>query len=386
MATTGNRVRRALRLGMLGAALIGAVSAYAADSAPGTAAPFGPWPAGTDPKDVGVRLARNFLDREFSFERAGRQRYLIYPEVCTWYGALRFAERVGDPALQQSLVGRFDYFLTPEGDRHISREAHVDFRIAGAVPLEIYAITQDRRHRALGLSLADDQWRDTSEDGISTEARYWSDDLYMLPLIQVQAYRATSDVKYIDRAALTMASYLDRLQQANGLFLHSPDSPFYWGRGNGWVAAGMAELLSALPADHPRRPRLLHGYRAMMARLLAFQGESGLWRQLIDQSDFWEETSGTGMFAFAMAVGVRQGWLDADDYAPAVRRAWLALVARLNASGELADVVVGTNKASKEVGDDLQVQRRYYFERPRRTGDLHGQAPMLWMAAALLPH
>jgi hypothetical protein len=34
-----------------------------------------------------------------------------------------------------------------------------------------------------------------------------------------------------------MAAYLDRLQQTNGLFFHAPDSPFYWSRGNGWVAA-----------------------------------------------------------------------------------------------------------------------------------------------------
>src|SRR5687768_18006731 len=29
---------------------------------------------------------------------------------------------------------------------------------------------------------------------------------------------------YIDRAAITMAAYLDKLQQPNGLFYHAPDS------------------------------------------------------------------------------------------------------------------------------------------------------------------
>lgn len=41
--------------------------------------------------------------------------------------------------------------------------------------------------------------------------------------------------------------YLDELQRPNGLFYHAPDVPYYWGRGNGWVAAGMAELLQCLP-------------------------------------------------------------------------------------------------------------------------------------------
>ncbi len=49
-----------------------------------------------------------------------------------------------------------------------------------------------------------------------------------------------------------MVSYLDKLQQPNGLFYHAPDVPFFWGRGDGWVAAGMAEMLRDLPQDHPR--------------------------------------------------------------------------------------------------------------------------------------
>jgi len=40
-----------------------------------------------------------------------------------------------------------------------------------------------------------------------------------------------------------MVAYLDALQQPNGLFLHAPDSPYYWSRGNGWMATGTAALL-----------------------------------------------------------------------------------------------------------------------------------------------
>ena len=45
----------------------------------------------------------------------------------------------------------------------------------------------------------------------------------------------------------------------------------------------------------------------MMASLLKYQGEDGLWRQLIDKPDFWPETSGTGMFTFAMILRVGRG-------------------------------------------------------------------------------
>src|SRR6185312_12748845 len=135
------------------------------------------------------------------------------------------------------------------------------------------------------------------------------------------------DAKYLDRAATTMAAYLAKLQQPNGLFFHAPDSPFFWGRGNGWVAAGLSELLSELPADHPQRKPIFAGYQKMMSALLAAQAPDGMWRQLLDKPDAWDESSATGMFTFAFVTGVKHGWLDEKTYAPAARKAWLALVA-----------------------------------------------------------
>lgn len=48
----------------------------------------------------------------------------------------------------------------------------------------------------------------------------------------------------------------------------------------------------------------------MMASLLSYQMKTGMWRQLIDDAEAWPETSGTGMFTFAMITGVKNGWLD----------------------------------------------------------------------------
>lgn len=90
------------------------------------------------------------------------------------------------------------------------------------------------------------------------------------------------------------------------------------------------------------------------------------------------------MFTFAMITGVKQGWLDAKAYGPAARKAWLGLVKRLNADANVTDVCIGTSKAFQEVGSDPKAQVAYYLARGRNTGDLHGQAPLLWAASALL--
>ena len=199
--------------------------------------------------------------------------------------------------------------------------------------------------------------------------------MYMITAVQTQAYRATKDKKYLDRAALTADAYLTKLQQPNGLFYHADDSFFYWSRGVGWFAAGMAELLSDLPKNHPKRASIMKSFQTMMSSLLKYQADSGLWRQLVDKPESWEETSGTGMFTFAMVTGVKKGWLDEKTYGPAARKAWLALVSKLDKNANVTDVCVGTNK-----GFSIQ----YYLDRLRATGDLHGQAATVWTAMALL--
>jgi len=344
---------------------------------------FSNWPVGAAPEEVGKRLSENFLARKFRFQE-GEFGRLIYPEVCAWYGSLRVAKLTNDTDLQKKLIQHYDLFLTPEGSKYIVEKAHVDFRVTGVIPLEIYIQNKDEKYLKDGIRWADAQWDDPTEDGITREARYWVDDIYMISSLQAEAYRATGEMKYLDRAALTVATYLDKLQQPNGLFFHAEDSPFFWGRGNGWYAAGMAELLSDLPENHPQYARIMKGYKTMMESLLKYQSEEGLWRQLIDKPESWLETSGTGMFAFAMVTGVKNGWLADDVYGPAAHKAWLALVSKIDAEGNVQDVCVGTNKAFKEVGEDLNKQLEFYLGRNRNNGDLHGQAPILWTAAAML--
>jgi len=251
----------------------------------------------------------------------------------------------------------------------------VDLTVFGAVPLQIHIDNKEKKYLEIGQSMADKQWANATPDGLSDQTRFWIDDMYMLTLVEVQAYRATGDKKYLDRAALEMTAYLDKLQQPNGLFYHAPDVPFFWGRGNGWVAAGMAEMLRSLPEDHPKRARILEGYRRMMAALLKYQGSDGMWRQLIDRPESWPETSSTGMFDFAMVTGVKNGWLDKKTYAPAARKAWLALLTYLEPNADIRNVCEGTGKKN-----DYQ----YYIDRKRNTGDLHGEAPLLWTASAFL--
>jgi unsaturated rhamnogalacturonyl hydrolase len=336
---------------------------------------FSQWPSGSSPQEIGKRVADRFVSLPHSLSTdQSSQPYINYSESVTWYGALTFAQLSGDKELTVRLIQRFEPLLGTDSEL-VPEPKHVDLTVFGAVPLEIYIETRQQKYLDLGKTMADQQWTNPAMDGLSSQTRYWIDDMYMITQVEMQAYRASGDPKYLDRAALEMWAYLDKLQQPNGLFYHAPDAPFFWGRGNGWVAAGMTELLRSLPANHARRERILTAYRKMMSALLKYQAKDGMWRQLIDHPEAWPETSSTGMFTFAFVTGVKNGWLDKRTYAPAARKAWLALLTYLEPNGDIRNVCEGTGKKN-----DLQ----YYLDRKRNTGDLHGQAPILWTASALL--
>lgn len=367
------------------------------------------WPEGADPKSVGARVVAQLLSTEpesysprgYDGDAYGCGSFVSYPVVNLWVASLEYAKLTGDKELVKRLTDMFEPFY-PNGAKSgmAAKPRHVDFNVFGAVPLEIAIQTGDLRARRMGLRYADDQWSpprpddldlmpdwlkshyvaperqlELLKDGYSGQTRLWIDDMYMINLLQTKAYTLTGDELYIRRAAKEMVLYLDRLQLENGLFNHAADVPFRWARGNGWMAAGMPMILQCMKPGDRHYSRILDGYRRMMETLLRLQRDSGLWGQLVDDPQSRDETSGSLMFAYAFIMGCRQGWLDADKFAYAARRAYLAVVSRLDEYGNVPDVCTGTGALN---------DRAYYHERSIINGDPHGQAPLLWCVNLLL--
>lgn len=346
------------------------------------------FPKGAKPEEVGTRLVKKYLVTPHS--RFGNTRpevpptHITYPDVCTWLGSLWFANEIGNDELMTGLKERFEPILTTQKSMQ-PRPNHVDNNVFGSLPLELYKHFPKPEYRELGLKYADTQWtlpedakpeeKRWAEKGYSWQTRIWIDDMFMITAVQAQAYRVTGERKYIDRAAREMVMYLDTIQCPNGLFYHSPNTPFFWGRGNGWMAVGMAELLRILPEDNPDREAIMKGYLTMMFSLLKYQAQDGMWRQLIDDPGAWKETSGTAMFTYAMITGVQNGWLDKKVYGKAARKAWISMIKYIDENDEVTEVCEGTN---------IKNDRQYYLDRKRIVGDLHGQAPYIWCAYALM--
>jgi rhamnogalacturonyl hydrolase YesR len=302
-----------------------------------------------------------------------------YASACSYYGVLLYSELTGNTGLKNSVITAYQPYYTgqqtpPEGD--------VDKNVFGILPFELYRQTGDTNYLPLAQHLADLEFASPRPDGLSsyTRTQFWIDDLYMIGSLQAQAYKSTADMNYANHAVTQLLGYMGEvvdLQQPNGLFYHTTGAPIHWGRGNGWVAAAMTEVLSCLPEDDPNRPLLFTKYQNMMAGLVACQGASGMWYQVLDRGSDprnWPETSCTGIFVFALATGVKEGWLPEVPYKKAALDGWAALANYVDSQGRPLHYCMWMSQSSTV---------QYYLDRPREDWLQHGQAPVIWAATAI---
>jgi rhamnogalacturonyl hydrolase YesR len=167
----------------------------------------------------------------------------------------------------------------------------------------------------------------------------------------------------------------------HGLFRHGwvqgmePHPIFHWARANGWALMAMTELLDVLPENHPDRPRILALFREHAAGLMAAQGHAGLWHQLLDRRESYEETSASAMFVFGIAHGINRGWLDALAFGPTVSLGWNGVARKVNDKGEVEDTCVGTG-----MGWDPM----FYMYRPVHVLAAHGYGPVFLAGAEMI--
>ena len=169
---------------------------------------FRKWPAGASPQEIGKRVTERFLATPHLLSQDS-QPFITYPESVTWYGALTFAQLSGNKDLSARLIQRFQPLLNQDA-KMVPRPTHVDLTVFGVVPLEIYIQTKEQVYLDLGRKLADEQWNNPTPEGLTNQTRFWIDDMYMITAVEVQAYRATGNSKYLDHAALEMSAYLDK--------------------------------------------------------------------------------------------------------------------------------------------------------------------------------
>ncbi|MHB9056699.1 MAG: glycoside hydrolase family 88/105 protein [Paludibacteraceae bacterium] len=198
----------------------------------------------------------------------------------------------------------------------------------------------------------------------------WADDAYMGTSFLTQMGKMTGEVKYFDEAAKQLINIDKYLwDPSKQLYYHcyytdlKRNGVAYWGRANGWIMVSLADLIEAMPVNHPKRAALISLLDKQIVGASRYQNANGMWNQLLDKSDSYDESSVTAMFVYAVAKAVNNKWVDAS-YKSIARAGWNCLKNNeITDDGRFTNVCVGTG-----ISDDAP----FYYNRPVGDNEKHG--------------
>ena len=207
-----------------------------------------------------------------------------------------------------------------------------DWQICFQTYLDMYELNPDPFKIARAIEVMDYEVRSKE-----TDFWWWADALYMVMPVMTKLYKATGEVKYLDKL-------YDNFRWADALMYDKDEQLYYrdakyifpkvtttcnggksfWARGDGWVLAGLAKVLSDMPEDYRYRPFFVQRFRELAEGVARVQRPGGYWsRSMLCEADApGPETSGTAFFTYGMLWGVNHGLLDRDTYVPVIERAW----------------------------------------------------------------
>ena len=124
----------------------------------------------------------------------------------------------------------------------------------------------------------------------------------------------------------------------------------YWSRGNGWVYAALVRVLDVMPKNAPHRAEYLKTFKEMSEALYPIQRADGFWNvSLHDSTNYGgKELTGTALFTYGMAWGIRKGILSKKKYKPTVIKAWNAMATEGVHPNGFLGYVQGTGKEPKD--------------------------------------
>lgn len=205
----------------------------------------------------------------------------------------------------------------------------------------------------------------------------WVDLLYMSLPVFADLTQVTKDNKYIEdayRAYLKARNILwdeeDNLWYRDARFVFGSghvDSvtpagkKVFWSRGNGWAFAGIAKALENMDQKSEAYKAFTKDFKLMAKALKERQREDGTWNANLADPEHYGgiETSGTSMFMYGYAVGIRLGLLDFDEYFPVLLKAYEGVKKHaLSSEGRLLYVQPGSDSPQRYANYENEEKRK----------------------------
>jgi unsaturated rhamnogalacturonyl hydrolase len=310
----------------------------------------------------------------------------------------------GDPKYFRHIQKGMDYWIDASGnhkDYHLE-EYNIDHVTPGQAMLTLYRVTGQEKYRKIA-DLLRSQLKThprTNEGGFWHKKIYpyqmWLDGLYMGEPFYAEYSEIFGEDNWNDIANQFVWMEKHARDPKTGLLYHGWDeskqqrwankttglSPHVWGRAMGWYAMGLVDTLEHFPKTNPRRSELIAILNREATAIEKYQdAKSGLWWDIVDlgrREKNYHESSASAMFVYAIARGVREGYLP-EKFMKTATRGWDGIkreFIKTNAKGETD--WEGTVSVSGLGGNPYRDgSYEYYMSEKLRTNDPKGLGPAI---------
>ncbi len=363
--------------------------------------------ANAQAKPVSEQLGETAMNRIWVDERnqPGIPSRWTYEQGVALRGIENLWYATGDRKYFDHIKKGMDYWFDDKGNLkdYDLKEYNIDHVTSGTALLLLYRVTGDEKYKR-AVELIRSQLKThprTKEGGFWHKNIYpnqmWLDGLYMgEPFYAEYSAVFHEDANFDDIVNQFVWMEKHARDEKTGLLYHGWDeskeqkwadkttgrSPHFWGRAMGWYAMALVDVLDYFPKDHPRRGELIAILNREAAAIEKVQdAKTGVWWDILDlggREKNYLEASGSVMFVYALAKGVREGYLP-EKYLKVAERGWEGSkkqFIKINAQGgtDLEGTVSVSGLGGKPYRDGSY---EYYMSEKLRTNDAKGLGPAI---------
>ncbi|GAB3031378.1 DUF4350 domain-containing protein [Spirosoma pulveris] len=315
--------------------------------------------------------------------------------------------RTADDRYFQYIQKNMDRYVNADGDirTYKMEDYNIDFVTPGRALLLLaqQSLPGNAKYRKAADILRQQitQQPRTKEGGFWHKKRYpyqmWLDGLYMAEPFYAEYTRLYGEEKNFDDIVNQFVWMENHARdEKTGLLYHGWDesreqkwankqtgkSPNFWSRSIGWYVMALVDALDYVPQSHPRRGELVAILQRVMPAIVRYQDpKTGCWYQVTDRpgdKGNYIEASGTSMFVYALAKGIRMEYLPASLTAPA-QKGYAGILKNFittDAQGQihLEKTVLVSGLGGNPYRDGSY---EYYLSEPLRQDDLKGVGPFI---------
>jgi rhamnogalacturonyl hydrolase YesR len=311
------------------------------------------------PLQISTRLAESEMERRGeSLSHGGWDAMTARPSSWNYTTGLLMqamddlSTAAGDRRFADFARRTIDSYLTADGTirTYAPGEFNIDHINSGKMLQRLWHRHRDPRYRAaigaLAAQLAEHPR--TSEGAFWHKQRYphqlWLDGVYMGMPFLAGVGVAEGDDHEVEEAVREFTIARSHLREPrSGLYYHAWDeakkqswadpetgrSHHFWGRGLGWYAMALVDILDVIPPEKTElRAPLLEIIPELAESLVRHQDATGVWFQILDmpgEPGNYREASASAMFTYFLAKAINEGYLPAS-FEPAARKAYAGLV------------------------------------------------------------